>query len=193
MTQAPPDSVIIIEDFDSASATRRRTSSATGAPSNAAELSLPEPLTLAGLLNVLDGVVSLHGKLLFLTTNVVEQLDEALIRPGRVDHIHEIKPLGDAEIRSYIQLVFPEVKMPTRRFAPITGAELQALYLAHRLNPSSFLAALAPTSMFVGGAIGPKEPLPGDMATIQQHSMWMQHQDTQCGQDAASGRLENAI
>ncbi|XP_006455635.1 hypothetical protein AGABI2DRAFT_180594 [Agaricus bisporus var. bisporus H97] len=42
-------------------------------------------VTLSGLLNVLDGVASQEGVLFFATTNHVEDLDNALIRPGRID------------------------------------------------------------------------------------------------------------
>ena len=43
-------------------------------------------VTFAGLLNALDGVAAQEGKLLFLTTNHIDKLDAALIRPGRVDY-----------------------------------------------------------------------------------------------------------
>jgi len=42
-------------------------------------------LTLSGLLNSIDGVFSHEGRILIMTTNHPEVLDEALIRPGRVD------------------------------------------------------------------------------------------------------------
>lgn len=42
-------------------------------------------VTFSGLLNALDGVSSSEGYVLFMTTNHVERLDPALIRPGRVD------------------------------------------------------------------------------------------------------------
>ena len=42
-------------------------------------------LSFSGLLNALDGVAAQEGKLLFVTTNHIERLDAALIRPGRVD------------------------------------------------------------------------------------------------------------
>lgn len=44
-----------------------------------------EGITLSGLLNIIDGVASHEGRVLIMTTNHPEQLDEALIRPGRVD------------------------------------------------------------------------------------------------------------
>merc|ERR1712070_427458 len=44
-----------------------------------------DELNLSGLLNVLDGVVDSPGRILIMTTNHVEHLDPALIRPGRID------------------------------------------------------------------------------------------------------------
>lgn len=38
-----------------------------------------------GLLNVLDGVVDTPGRIVIMTTNLIEVLDPALIRPGRID------------------------------------------------------------------------------------------------------------
>jgi chaperone BCS1 len=43
--------------------------------------------TLSGLLNVLDWVTAQQGRIVLMTTNVIDDLDEALIRPGRVDKI----------------------------------------------------------------------------------------------------------
>jgi len=43
------------------------------------------PPSLSGLLNALYGVGSQEGRLLLMTTNYMERLDDALIRPGRVD------------------------------------------------------------------------------------------------------------
>uniref|UniRef100_A0AC35GPT2 Mitochondrial chaperone BCS1 n=1 Tax=Panagrolaimus sp. PS1159 TaxID=55785 RepID=A0AC35GPT2_9BILA len=42
-------------------------------------------LNLTCLLNSIDGIASAEKRILFMTTNFKENLDEALIRPGRVD------------------------------------------------------------------------------------------------------------
>jgi len=42
-------------------------------------------LTLSALLEVLDGVMEMDGRMLIITTNYPERLDKALIRPGRID------------------------------------------------------------------------------------------------------------
>jgi mitochondrial chaperone BCS1 len=47
--------------------------------------SVTSRISLSGLLNVIDGVASHEGRVLIMTTNHLEALDSALLRPGRVD------------------------------------------------------------------------------------------------------------
>uniref|UniRef100_A0A7S2MPL9 AAA+ ATPase domain-containing protein n=1 Tax=Haptolina brevifila TaxID=156173 RepID=A0A7S2MPL9_9EUKA len=47
----------------------------------------PDELNLAGILNVLDGVVDTPGRIVIVTSNHPEKLDPALIRPGRIDRL----------------------------------------------------------------------------------------------------------
>lgn len=42
-------------------------------------------ISLSGLLNVIDGVASQEGRVLLMTTNNINSLDSALLRPGRID------------------------------------------------------------------------------------------------------------
>lgn len=42
-------------------------------------------VTLSGLLNVLDGVISQEGRIVLMTSNYAKRLDRALVRPGRID------------------------------------------------------------------------------------------------------------
>lgn len=44
-----------------------------------------EGISLSGLLNAIDGIASHEGRVLVMTTNFPNKLDDALIRPGRVD------------------------------------------------------------------------------------------------------------
>lgn len=48
-------------------------------------------VSFSGLLNAIDGVDTPDGRILFMTTNKVNDLDSALLRPGRVDYKVEIK------------------------------------------------------------------------------------------------------
>ncbi|KAI5922804.1 BCS1 N terminal-domain-containing protein [Camillea tinctor] len=58
-------------------------------------------LSLSGLLNILDGVASQEGRVLIMTTNHIEKLDKALIRPGRIDMTIKFG-LADAEMTSAV-------------------------------------------------------------------------------------------
>ncbi len=55
-------------------------------------------VTFSGLLNVLDGVASSEERLIFMTTNYLERLDPALIRPGRVDYVQLINNATDFQV-----------------------------------------------------------------------------------------------
>ena len=56
-------------------------------------------ITFSGLLNALDGVASAEERIIFLTTNHVDKLDPALIRPGRVDLKEFLGNATEAQIR----------------------------------------------------------------------------------------------
>ncbi|KAH9981031.1 BCS1 N terminal-domain-containing protein [Lactifluus volemus] len=75
MSNAPERSFILIEDVDAAFNKRVQTS----------EDGYQSSVTFSGFLNALDGVASGEERIIFLTTNHIDRLDPALIRPGRVD------------------------------------------------------------------------------------------------------------
>lgn len=55
-------------------------------------------LSIAGLLNALDGVVTPQGLLVIMTTNHKDRLDPALVRSGRCDLVEEIGYLSDDQL-----------------------------------------------------------------------------------------------
>ncbi|KAI0120522.1 BCS1 N terminal-domain-containing protein [Hypoxylon sp. NC0597] len=63
-------------------------------------------LSLSGLLNILDGVASQEGRVLIMTTNHLEKLDAALIRPGRVDMIIEFGLADEGMVSSIFRAIF---------------------------------------------------------------------------------------
>ena len=65
-------------------------------------------ISLSGLLNAIDGVASHEGRVLVMTTNCPEKLDEALIRPGRID----IKVGFTMATRSQISELFTRMYSP---------------------------------------------------------------------------------
>lgn len=142
MASVPKNSIVLIEDFDSCRALHSRVEDDSDDPaSKLAELT--EVLSLSKVLNVLDGVVSLDDTVVFLTTNHLEKIDAALIRKGRVDYIHEIPYLEDAEVKEYIKLMYPEAEVPQVTFDTIAGCDIQSNYLEHREDVNAFVASLA--------------------------------------------------
>lgn len=138
MATAPKGSFILAEDFDACMATAKR--------DDDREKSIMEELSgisLSKILNVLDGVVSLDGTVIFLTTNHLDHLDPALIRTGRVDYCHEIKALEDAEVKDYITLMYgPDAVPEATIFAPITGSDIQAKFFEAKEDSTAFINSL---------------------------------------------------
>lgn len=68
------------------------------------ELSISKPpgVTLSGILNVLDGVLELNDVIIVMTTNHIDKLDKALIRPGRITMNIELKKLLSTTANSMV-------------------------------------------------------------------------------------------
>jgi hypothetical protein len=62
-----------------------------------------DKLDLATLLNVLDGVRETPGRIIVLSTNYPERLDEALLRPGRFDMMLEFEKHTPKVIRQHLE------------------------------------------------------------------------------------------
>ena len=170
MATIPKNSVVLIEDFDSAGAVKSRglsgfvntlraapadapsdgdviaNSVATLEPAKPRELDLDSYsfLTLSSVLNTLDGVVRLDDTILFMTTNCLDKIDPAVLRKGRVDHIYEIEIMKHDEVVDYIKLMYPEVEVPSDLYYhPIAGCDIQALFMEHKEDFNGFHDALS--------------------------------------------------
>lgn len=93
INDVPAHSVLLFEDIDCMRSSQPRTGANSGtgqnasvAVSNKENVSTQNGVTLSGLLNVLDGFHAPTGVLFVMTTNHVEKLDQALLRPGRIDY-----------------------------------------------------------------------------------------------------------
>lgn len=110
--EIPPRCVVLLEDIDAVWAERSSTSP-TGRDNRDRRHGSPAPpssCTLSGLLNVLDGVGSQEGRIVIMTTNHAEQLDSALVRPGRVDmkvYLGNISPRSAEDM--FIRMFSPDL------------------------------------------------------------------------------------
>ena len=83
-------------------------------------------ISLSGLLNAIDGVASPEGRVLVMTTNFPEKLDEALIRPGRVDLKVEFTLATKQQIRELFLRMYTSDKAISARPKPKKVSEIVA-------------------------------------------------------------------
>lgn len=80
-----------------------------------------DSLNLSCLLNILDGIIELHGVMVIFTTNHPEKLDEAFLRPGRIDFKQEFKR---ANIDTLISIVNTKFKFDSNN--NLTSSEIDS-------------------------------------------------------------------
>lgn len=82
----PRKCIVPLEDVDAAFTARSRDE-----PAVLTAQAEQSKLTPSGLLNVLDGAASPKGRILIMTTNYIDRLDQALVRLGRADRKMEFQ------------------------------------------------------------------------------------------------------
>jgi mitochondrial chaperone BCS1 len=88
------------------------------------------------LINALDGLAMPHGMIVFITTNYMNRLDPALIRPGRIDCDIEVARLDREQTEVMFVAFYGEESraliqayVASASFRPHTGADLQVLFM----------------------------------------------------------------
>ncbi|KAF2786732.1 mitochondrial chaperone BCS1 [Melanomma pulvis-pyrius CBS 109.77] len=109
--ELPQHCIVLLEDVDATVVHRKPGDSADGSHSVSKNGPANQKVSLSTLLNVLDGLASSEGRLLIMTTNHIERLDPALIRPGRVDMKAELY-LADEDMIN--QLFYFVYKSPSK-------------------------------------------------------------------------------
>jgi len=122
LSSVDPQSIIAIEDIDSVNSALNRNDDKPSKNKGSIEFN---KLSLTGLLNVLDGISSPSDIITIITTNHIDKLDPALLRPGRVDLSIELSEITDVEIKSYIARFFPKNDTSMYKFKDIIPCQLQ--------------------------------------------------------------------
>ncbi len=134
LQKVPKNCIIVLEDVDSLfTADRNKLENI--------------PLSFSGLLNALDGIGGKDASIFVLTTNHIERLDPALIRPGRVDmHVEYPSVITDEQIQQMFLQFYPEADAAlssefVERVAnfrsthrTLSTATLQQYFIAHRTS-----------------------------------------------------------
>ncbi|ORY70349.1 P-loop containing nucleoside triphosphate hydrolase protein [Pseudomassariella vexata] len=165
-TVLPPQCIVLLEDIDAVGVKRRvveadKDEDGTKMFSNVRSGGVGR-VSLSGLLNVLDGVTSQEGRIVLMTSNMADKLDEALVRPGRIDkmiflgHIYQ-QAAEEMFLRMYapdaneepnlaetctVEVGEEELKKLASEFSTkvpddtFTPAQLQGYLLNHRNRPA---------------------------------------------------------
>jgi mitochondrial chaperone BCS1 len=150
LTMIPERTFVLLEDVDVAWANRQAPQRDGYHGPN---------VTMSGLLNALDGVASAEERIIFLTTNHVERLDAALVRPGRVDMTVHLGKATRYQIEQLWTRFYEDVDVDGKqkdRFmsrlhrlgvldaqggSSVSPAAIQGLFLYHKGDPESAITA----------------------------------------------------
>ena len=148
INNVPENSVVLFEDIDCMKTGNARTPAdnwpPTPAPGNGSEKNDPADrlgVTLSGLLNVLDGFNAPENVLFVMTTNRIETLDPALLRPGRIDYKLFMGQAAKSQKIELYRKFFPEAseaeakEFVEAQYSAETMAEFQGLLLALEQDP----------------------------------------------------------
>lgn len=152
----PPRTFVLLEDADAAFVNRKqRDEDGYGGAT----------VTFSGLLNALDGVASAEERVVFMTTNHIDRLDEALVRPGRVDMTVRLGEASQWQMeqmweRFYAQFdpdgskksVFIERAKQYDLVDAVSTAALQGLFLYNKDDPDGAIDMLGQLLMAKTGS-----------------------------------------
>jgi hypothetical protein len=103
-------------------------------------------ITIGQILEVLDGIIECEDRIIIFTTNHVEKIDKALIRPGRIDMITEFKKLRKQDIQDLFKLWFnrdiPEKDLKLIKDYCVSQADFGKLCFEHMNQPMKIVAYL---------------------------------------------------
>ena len=90
----PENSIFVLEDIDALFIERNKNED--------------NHVSFSAILNFLDGVYSKEDLITIITTNHIDRLDKALIRPMRMDHIFNFTYCTKFQYEEIFKLIFPD-------------------------------------------------------------------------------------
>ncbi|KAJ1568382.1 mitochondrial chaperone [Cladochytrium tenue] len=157
LTTSPRNSFLVLEDIDLGFGASLAGDAGKEAGAKDTESS---KITLSGLLNALDGLAAQEGRIVFLTTNNIGSLSQALLRPGRCDRRFLFGHADrDVTTRHFVRFFAKdfaggesealamgadvadrlEKAIEEGRLERLGVAELQGFFMRNRANPAGIL------------------------------------------------------
>lgn len=121
-------SILVLEDFDAAAMagqvkSRKKKEGNKNEDEADAVAAAFSRYSLADILNFLDGFLTPHGLVVIASTNHIDTLDDALIRPGRFD-LNVL--IDEMQYPEYVEMCefHGQKPMPSEEYTPQAGADL---------------------------------------------------------------------
>ena len=104
-----------------------------------------DKITLSYLLNIIDGIRETPGRILIITSNNYKSLDNALVRPGRIDYTLEMKnssitTINDMYFHYYKEFLSDEYKCKLKDYI-VSPASIVNIHLMSK-SKNDFLNKL---------------------------------------------------
>uniref|UniRef100_A0A671T701 Mitochondrial chaperone BCS1 n=1 Tax=Sinocyclocheilus anshuiensis TaxID=1608454 RepID=A0A671T701_9TELE len=147
LSVAPQQSIILLEDVDAAFVSRELLPTETPLAYQGMGR-----LTFSGLLNALGGVASSEARNVFMTTNFIERLDPALVRPGRVDLKQYVGHCSHWQLTQMFRRFYPqESAAGAERFAEqaltahteLSAAQVQGHFMLYKTDLAGSIKNIA--------------------------------------------------
>ena len=125
ISNLPDDSILLLEDIDALFINRKNSGESNSM------------VSFSCILNILDGMGRKHKMITFMTTNHIEKLDPALIRPGRIDNTILFDFASEDQMKNMFNHFFPDYKISDKivtklKKLKVTTAILQTFLFKHR-------------------------------------------------------------
>jgi chaperone BCS1 len=133
------DAILVIEDIDSSKSTQKRDEKIEilGRPQiSPGNYGLEiKAESLSAVLNSIDGITAKDGRVLVMTTNHKEDIDPALLRPGRIDLDLEIGHITNESFHKFMRIFYKkECPQKLQNEIRVTGAQLQNEFITNHLT-----------------------------------------------------------
>jgi len=151
--ELPDKSILVIEDIDAEPVLHKREedeeesreeSVSSGSLPKTKTVKPPPMLSFSNnsdILNALDGIISIHGRILIATTNHIEKLDEALLRDGRFDLKVGVYYADNFVVKNFFKRYYPNFIFDTdfKIKSKISSSEIQSSILRNLKDPEKVL------------------------------------------------------
>jgi len=143
LSKIPRRSIVVIEDIDVALPSTDRRIKLQKEREKKGTYESPSKVTLSGALNALDGIFTADSQIVFMTTNYIDHLDSALVRPGRIDRKYYLGNCNKDQVKDMITEAYPNTNdFKVEELAelidsldnPVSPASLECYMLRNRLS-----------------------------------------------------------